>query len=134
LRWLSIDARLLPQAPQKLIVALDRTEPARADLAASSLVIKPKERLEILESVDPVAHRQGRAASLRAHRDLALSNEIGLQAKTTFVERERKAGLRGQMAMIQRDLGEGGGKAHEVAELAQAITTVNMRRRRNASC
>src|SRR3954463_5389005 len=65
---------------------------------------------------------------------LALSNEIGLQAKTTFVERERKAGLRGQMAMIQRDLGEGGGKAHEVAELAQAITTVNMRRRRNASC
>jgi hypothetical protein len=53
LRRLSVDAaRLLPQASRELIVALESTESAGAlaDLAASFMDIKPKERREILES------------------------------------------------------------------------------------
>ena len=55
-----------------------------------------------------------------------LSNEIGLQTKETFDERQRTAVLRKQMAMIQRELGEGDEKAQEVAELPKAIVKAEM--------
>jgi ATP-dependent Lon protease len=130
LRRLWVDAaRLLPQAPQELIVALESTEAAGAlaDLAAPFMDVKPKETQEILESVDLVA-RMDKVARLHSERIdvLRLSNEIGLQTKATFDERQRKAVLREQMATIQRELGEGDGKAQEVAELAEAIATANM--------
>jgi ATP-dependent Lon protease len=57
---------------------------------------------------------------------LRFSNEIGLQTKATLDERQRKAVLREQVATIQRELGEGDGKAQEAAELAEAIATANM--------
>ena len=52
---------------------------------------------------------------------LRLTHEIGQQTKAAFDERQREAVLREQMAAIQRQLGEGDGKAQEVAELAEAI-------------
>jgi ATP-dependent Lon protease len=54
-----IDAsRLLSEVPQELIVALESAEPAGVltDLAATFIDIKPKEKQEILEAIDPVAH------------------------------------------------------------------------------
>ena len=57
---------------------------------------------------------------------LRLSHEIGQQTKATFDERQREAILREQMATIQRQLGEGDGKAQEVAELTEAIAKANM--------
>jgi ATP-dependent Lon protease len=57
---------------------------------------------------------------------LRLSNEIGQQTKATFDGRQREAILREQMATIQRQLGEGDGKAQEIAELNAAITKAKM--------
>lgn len=67
--------------------------------------IKPKEKQEILEAVD-LAARMDRVSWLLSERIeiLRLSNEIGLQTKATFDERQRKAILREQMATIQREL------------------------------
>ena len=57
---------------------------------------------------------------------LRISHEIGRQTKAAFDERQREAVLREQMAAIQRQLGEGDGKAEEVAELAEAIAKAGM--------
>ena len=112
-----------------MIVALESTQAAGAlaDLAASFMDIKPKEKQEILELVDLVA-RMDKVARLLSERIevLRLSNEIGLQTKATFDERQRKAILREQMATIQRELGEGDGKGQEVAELGDAIAEAKM--------
>jgi ATP-dependent Lon protease len=57
---------------------------------------------------------------------LRLSNEIGQQTRAAFDERQREAILREQMATIQRQLGEGDGKAQEVTELNAAIANAKM--------
>jgi ATP-dependent Lon protease len=57
---------------------------------------------------------------------LRLTNEIGQKTKAVFDERQREAILREQMATIQRQLGEGDGKAQEVAELNEAIAKAQM--------
>jgi ATP-dependent Lon protease len=89
--------------------------------------IKPQEKQEILETVD-VALRVEKVSRHLAERIevLRLSNEIGQQTKATFDGRQREAILREQMATIQRQLGEGDGKAQEVAELNEAIAKAKM--------
>jgi ATP-dependent Lon protease len=120
---------LLPQAPQELIAMLQgTTSPSTlADLATSYMDIKPQEKQEILETVD-LALRMDKVSRYLAERIevLRLSNEIGKQTKATFDERQREAILREQMATIQRQLGEGDGKAQEVAELNEAIAKASM--------
>ncbi len=122
-------AELLPQAPQELIAVLQgTTSPSTlADLATSYMDIKPQEKQEILETVD-LSLRMDKVSRHLAERIevLRLSNEIGKQTKATFDERQREAILREQMATIQRQLGEGDGKAQEVAELNEAIAKANM--------
>ena len=84
--------------------------------------IKPEEKQEILETIDLTA-RMDKVSRLLAQRIevLRISHEIGRQTKAAFDERQREAVLREQMAAIQRQLGEGDGKAEEVAELSEAI-------------
>jgi ATP-dependent Lon protease len=122
-------AELLPQAPPELIAALQgTTSPSTlADLATSYMDIKPQEKQEILETVD-LALRMDKVSKHLAERIevLRLSHEIGQQTKATFDQRQREAILREQMATIQRQLGEGDGKAQEVAELTEAIAKANM--------
>jgi ATP-dependent Lon protease len=122
-------AGLLPQTPQELVAALQgTTSPATlADLATSYMDIKPPEKQEILETVD-LALRMDKVSRHLAERIevLRLSQEIGQQTKATFDERQREAILREQMATIQRQLGEGDGKAAEVAELNKAIAMAKM--------
>ncbi|WP_291861399.1 endopeptidase La, partial [Bradyrhizobium sp.] len=122
-------AELLPQAPQELIAVLQgTTSPSTlADLATSYMDIKPQEKQEILETVD-LSLRMDKVSRHLAERIevLRLSNEIGKQTRATFDERQREAILREQMATIQRQLGEGDGKAQEVAELNAAIAKANM--------
>jgi ATP-dependent Lon protease len=122
-------AELLPQAPQELIAVLQgTTSPSTlADLATSYMDIKPQEKQEILETVD-LALRMEKVSRHLAERIevLRLSKEIGQQTKATFDERQREAILREQMATIQRQLGEGDGKAQEVAELNEAIAKAKM--------
>jgi ATP-dependent Lon protease len=120
---------LLPQAPQELIAVLQgTTSPSTlADLATSYMDIKPQEKQDILETVE-LAARMDKVSRYLAERIevLRLSNEIGKQTRATFDERQREAILREQMATIQRQLGEGDGKAQEVAELNEAIAKANM--------
>jgi len=121
--------QLIPQAPQELVgVFQSTTSPAAlADLATSYMDIKPSEKQEILETVD-LSKRMEKVSAFLAERleVLRLTNEIGQKTRATFDERQREAILREQMATIQRQLGEGDGKAQEVAELTEAIAKAKM--------
>src|ERR1700722_8039990 len=122
-------AELLPQPAQELIAVLQGTTSPSvlADLATSYMDIKPQEKQEILETID-LSLRMEKVSRHLAERIevLRLSNEIGQQTKATFDGRQREAILREQMATIQRQLGEGDGKAQEIAELNAAITKAKM--------
>jgi ATP-dependent Lon protease len=121
--------QLLPQAPPELVAAFQAiTSPgALADLATSYMDIKPQEKQEILETID-LSSRMEKVSRLLAERleVLRLTNEIGQKTKAAFDDRQREAILREQMATIQRQLGEGDGKAQEVAELNEAIARAQM--------
>jgi ATP-dependent Lon protease len=130
LRSQAVEAvQLMPQAPQDLLQVLQSIEQpsALADLAAAYMDLKPEERQEVLETIDPAA-RMERVSRLLAQRleVLRLSQEIGRQTKAALDERQREVLLREQMAAIQRQLGESDGKATEVAELNEAITKAGM--------
>ncbi|WGD54783.1 endopeptidase La [Bradyrhizobium sp. CB1650] len=120
---------LLPQAPQELVAMFQNASApgALADLATSFMDIKPQDKQEILETVD-LALRVEKVSKQLAERleVLRISNEIGQQTRAAFDERQREAILREQMATIQRQLGEGDGKAAEVAELTAAIAKAGM--------
>jgi ATP-dependent Lon protease len=121
--------QLLPQAPPELEGALQAiTSPgALADLAASYMDVKAQDKQEILETID-LSARMEKVSNLLAKRleVLRLTAEIGQQTKAAFDERQREAILREQMATIQRQLGEGDGKAQEIAELNAAIAKAKM--------
>jgi ATP-dependent Lon protease len=130
LRSQAIEAvQLMPQAPQDLVQVLQSIEQpsALADLAAAYMDLKPEERQEVLETIDPGA-RMERVSRFLAQRleVLRLSQEIGRQTKAALDERQREVLLREQMAAIQRQLGESDGKAAEVAELNEAIAKAGM--------
>ncbi len=120
---------LLPQAPQELRMAIEgaQSPAALADLAAAYMDITPAEKQEILETTD-LAARLERVSRLLAHRleVLKLSAEIGAQTKASIDERQREILLREQMASIQKQLGEDGGNAQEIAELEKAIDEAGM--------
>lgn len=120
---------LLPQAPPELVAMFQNTSApgALADLATSFMDIKPQDKQEVLETID-LSLRVEKVSKHLAERleVLRISNEIGQKTRASFDERQREAILREQMATIQRQLGEGDGKAAEVAELTAAIAKANM--------
>jgi ATP-dependent Lon protease len=121
--------QLLPQAPPELVALFQSTTSpaALADLTTSYMDIKPQDKQEILETID-LSQRMEKVSRYLAERleVLRLTNEIGQKTKAVFDERQREAVLREQMATIQRQLGEGDGKAQEVAELNEAIAKAQM--------
>lgn len=120
---------LLPQAPPELVAMFQGTTApgALADLATSFMDIKPQDKQEVLETID-LALRVEKVSKHLAERleVLRISNEIGQKTRASFDERQREAILREQLATIQRQLGEGDGKAAEVAELTAAIVKASM--------
>lgn len=120
---------LLPQAPPELVAMFQSTSApgALADLATSFMDIKPQDKQEVLETIDLVLRVEKVSKHLAERLEvLRISNEIGQKTRASFDERQREAILREQMATIQRQLGEGDGKAAEVAELTAAIAKANM--------
>ena len=115
--------------PQELAAAVQQagTPGALADLVAAYLDVEPDKKQEILETIDLVA-RMDKVSRLLAERIevLRLTEEIGRQTRVALDERQREVLLREQMAAIQRQLGEGDGKAQEVAELGEAIAKAAM--------
>ncbi|MCS3726562.1 endopeptidase La [Bradyrhizobium betae] len=130
LQRLAIEAiELLPQAPPELVAMFQSTTApgALADLATSFMDIKPQDKQEVLETIDLTLRVEKVSKHLAERLEvLRISNEIGQKTRASFDERQREAILREQMATIQRQLGEGDGKAAEVAELTAAITKANM--------
>jgi ATP-dependent Lon protease len=130
LRQQALEAlQLLPQTPQELIAAVQAAETPAAltDMVAAYMDVKADEKQEILETID-LPMRMDRVSRLLAHRIevLRLTQEIGRQTKASIDERQREMLLREQMAAIQKQLGEGDGKAEEVRELTEAIAKANM--------
>jgi ATP-dependent Lon protease len=130
LRQQAIEAlELLPQVPAELVAAIQNagSASALADMTAAYMDISADQKQEILETID-LALRMDKVSRLLSQRIevLRLSQEIGRQTKAVFDERQREAVLREQMAAIQRQLGEGDGKAAEVAELSEAIKKAQM--------
>ncbi len=121
--------QLLPQAPPELLATFQSSSSpaALADLATSYMDIRPQDKQDILETID-LAKRMEKVSAQLAERleVLRLTAEIGQKTKATVDERQREAILREQMATIQRQLGEGDGKAQEVAELTEAIAKAQM--------
>ena len=130
LRQQAIEAlELLPQVPAELVAAMQNAQSASAlaDLTAAYMDISSEQKQEILETVD-LNVRMEKVSRLLSQRIevLRLSQEINRQTKAVFDERQREAVLREQMAAIQRQLGEGDGKAEEIAELNEAIAKAQM--------
>jgi ATP-dependent Lon protease len=121
--------QLLPQTPPELIAAVNNapSPSALTDLVAAYMDATPEQKQDILETVDLTA-RMDKVARLLAQRIevLRLSQEISRQTKASLDERQREMLLREQMASIQRQLGEGDGKAQEIADLNAAIAKANM--------
>ncbi|MCI4679601.1 endopeptidase La [Rhodoblastus acidophilus] len=121
--------RLMPQAPRELIETVESipSPGALADVVAAYLDIGANARQELLETFDVVA-RIEKVTKLLGERleVLRLTHEIGQQTKAAFDERQREAILREQMAAIQRQLGEGDGRADEVREIGEKIARANM--------
>lgn len=120
---------LLPQAPPELVAMFQSTSApgALADLATSFMDIKPQDKQEVLETIELTLRVEKVSKHLAERLEvLRISNEIGQKTKASFDERQREAILREQMATIQRQLGEGDGKAAEVAELTAAIAKADM--------
>jgi ATP-dependent Lon protease len=116
--------QLLPQVPPEMITAVQATTSvgALSDLVAAYLDVDRDDKQELLETIDLRA-RADKVSKLLAKRIevMRLSREIGKRTKASIDERQREAILREQMAAIQRELGEDGGKSQEVAELTKAI-------------
>ncbi|MBN8728707.1 MAG: endopeptidase La [Xanthomonadales bacterium] len=121
--------QLLPGVPQELVAAVQSMTGAGAlaDLVAAHLDIPAPEKQELLEATD-LAARVEKVSAILAQRIevMRLTREIGQKTKATFDERQREAILREQMASIQRELGEDGGRSAEVAELEKAIDEAQM--------
>ena len=120
---------LLPQAPPELIAMFQSHHRARRAGGPGDLVHGHQAAGQAGDAGDHrprLACREGVEASGRTAGGAALSNEIGQKTRASFDERQREAILREQMATIQRQLGEGDGKAAEVAELTAAIAKAKM--------
>lgn len=130
LRQQALEAlQLLPQVPQELVgtVQAAATPGTLADLVSAYLDVSADQKQELLETIDLTA-RLDKVSRLLAERIevLRLTQEIGRQTRATLDERQREVILREQMAAIQRQLGEGDGRAQEVQELTEKIAKATM--------
>lgn len=107
---------------------VDIEEPGRmADIIASHLPLKQKEKQEILDIVD-VKERMNRVIDI-IHNEkevLNLEKKIGQRVKRSMERTQKEYYLREQMKAIQKELGDKEGKTGEVAELTEKIEKSGM--------
>jgi ATP-dependent Lon protease len=130
LRQQALEAlQLLPQVPQELVgtVQAAATPGTLADLVAAYLDVSADQKQELLETIDLTARLDKVSRQLAERIEvLRLTQEIGRQTRASLDERQREVILREQMAAIQRQLGEGDGRAQEVQELTEKIAKATM--------
>ena len=106
----------------------DIEEPGRlADIIASHLPLKPKDKQEILETMD-VKDRLSKVIEM-IHNEkevLHLEKKIGQRVKRSMERTQKEYYLREQMKAIQKELGDKEGKTGEVALLTEKIEAAGM--------
>ncbi|MFD2446250.1 endopeptidase La [Bacillus sp. CGMCC 1.16607] len=106
----------------------DIEEPGRmADIIASHLPLKLKEKQTILETID-LKERLNRVIDV-IHNEkevLNLEKKIGQRVKKSMERTQKEYYLREQMKAIQKELGDKEGKTGEVAELTEKIEKAGM--------
>jgi ATP-dependent Lon protease len=98
-----------------------------ADIIASHLPLKQKEKQEILETID-VKDRMNRVVDI-IHNEkevLNLEKKIGQRVKRSMERTQKEYYLREQMKAIQKELGEKEGKTGEIADLTDKIEKAGM--------
>ncbi|USK69406.1 endopeptidase La [Peribacillus asahii] len=106
----------------------DIEEPGRlADIIASHLPLKLKDKQEILETTN-VKERLSRVIEM-IHNEkevLHLEKKIGQRVKRSMERTQKEYYLREQMKAIQKELGDKEGKVGEVAKLTEKIEAAGM--------
>ncbi|MEH7122315.1 endopeptidase La [Bacillus sp. JJ1773] len=106
----------------------DIEEPGRmADIIASHLPLKLKEKQDILETFD-VKDRMNQVIEI-IHNEkevLNLEKKIGQRVKKSMERTQKEYYLREQMKAIQKELGDKEGKTGEVADLTEKIEKAGM--------
>ncbi|RLQ98025.1 endopeptidase La [Falsibacillus albus] len=106
----------------------DIEEPGRlADIVASHLPMKLKDKQEILEIID-VKERLDRVIEiiLNEKEVLNLEKKIGQRVKRSMERTQKEYYLREQMKAIQKELGDKEGKTGEISELTEKIEGAGM--------
>lgn len=106
----------------------DIEEPGRmADIIASHLPIKLKEKQEILETTDLKERMNRLIEFIHNEREvLNLEKKIGQRVKKSMERTQKEYYLREQMKAIQKELGDKEGKSGEVADLMEKIEKAGM--------
>ncbi|MES1925519.1 endopeptidase La [Salinisphaera sp. T31B1] len=121
--------RLMDQPSQELANAIGSIDSAAllADATAGYLGLKPKEKQQILETVE-LDPRLELVQSFLDYRleVMRLSNDINKQTQERLSEHQRKAMLREQMRSIQRELGEDDSVAEEAERLREALDKAHL--------
>ncbi|MDA2284114.1 endopeptidase La [Bacillus cereus] len=106
----------------------DVEEPGRlADLIASHLPIKTKQKQEILEIVSVKERLQTLISIIQDEQELlSLEKKIGQKVKRSMERTQKEYFLREQMKAIQTELGDKEGKGGEVEELREKIEQSGM--------
>jgi len=106
----------------------DIEEPGRmADIIASHLPLKLKDKQDILETINVKERVQRLIEMIHNEKEvLNLEKKIGQRVKKSMERTQKEYYLREQMKAIQKELGEKEGKTGEIAELTEKIENAHM--------
>ncbi|REJ10758.1 endopeptidase La [Halobacillus trueperi] len=106
----------------------DIDEPSHmADMVASHLPVKLKEKQSILETANVKERLQKLVDMIGNEREvLQIEQKIGKRVKKSMEKTQKEYYLREQMKAIQNELGDKDGKSGEVAQLKEKIEQANM--------
>ncbi|MBO9130524.1 endopeptidase La [Bacillus sp. 165] len=113
---------------ETLATVVDVEEPGRlADLIASHLPLKMKDKQDILSVIDVKDRLNAIIELIQDEKELLnLEKKIGQRVKRSMERTQKEYFLREQMKAIQKELGEQEGKAGEVEELRGKIENAGM--------
>jgi ATP-dependent Lon protease len=110
-------------APETLAIVSDIDEPGRlADVITSHLLLKTKDKQEILEMIDVRQRLEKLLNILNNEREvLELERKISQRVKKQMEKTQKEYYLREQMKAIQKELGDKEGRAGEVEDLRSQL-------------
>lgn len=106
----------------------DIEEPGRmADIVASHLPLKLKDKQEVLETIDVKARLNKVIDLIHNEKEvLEIEKKIGQRVKRSMERTQKEYYLREQMKAIQKELGDKEGKTGEVQKLTEKIEQAGM--------